>query len=352
MDREASEPPRIFVAANFVMACCWFVDRLPEPGETRIASSLGMEPGGKGLNVAVGTRRLGANVDALIGIGRDTAGQQLRALLQSEGISSGHVHDLAAQSGYGAGFIGAGGQNAIAVFPGANLLLTAQHADAAEADIARADLVYGQFETSIDAVTRTFELAKMHGVRTVLNPSPWRAISPRLLQATSVIIVNEVEAAGLLDLPAGALAGLDAQEVARRLPDLLEGLWSQWGIASEPLLVVTLGEHGAAAFRPGHAPVAVPAFAVRAVDTVGAGDAFAAALCMALCRKTGLRAALPEANAAGAMMASRKGVMDALPTASQLAAQLDDFTRSVSGPADLIAPAASLAQMSPIRLPA
>lgn len=298
--------------------------RLPQAGETLIAHSLSMEPGGKGLNVAIGTRRLGAGVDVLIGIGSDAAGLQLRDLLAAESIGAEHVHALAAQSGYGAGFIGENGQNAIAVFPGPNLLLSAAHADAAESSIARADLVYGQFETSIAAVARTFEIACRHGVRTVLNPSPWQPIAPALLAGTSTILVNEVEVAGLAGLAGALLAGLDAQQVAARLPPHLKDLWAAWKAVPEPLLIVTLGEHGCVAFRPNQAPVAVAGFAVRAVDTVGAGDAFAAAFCMALCRKTDLETALVEANAAGALMASQRGVLAALPTA----AQLDAFQRA------------------------
>jgi ribokinase len=334
MDGETGEgqaPPRIFVAASFVMACCWSVDRLPQPGETRTATALGMEPGGKGFNVAVGTRRLGACVDVLVGVGRDAAGRQLRDVLQVEGIGAEHAHGLSGQSGYGAGLIGENGQNAIAVFPGPNLLLTAAHANAAESDIARAALVYGQFETSLEAVTRSFEIARRHGVRTVLNPSPWRPIPSELLAATSVIVLNEVEAAGLLGLCGGALAGLSASAVAALLKGHLAALWSDWKASGELLLVVTLGEHGCAAFRPRHAPVAVPAFVVEAVDTVGAGDAFASALCMALCRKSflesesDLESALARANAAGALMASQRGVLGVLPTAWQLDARLEAF---------------------------
>lgn len=320
--------PRIFVAANFVMACCWRVPRLPRPGETLQAAALSMEPGGKGLNVAVGARRLGAQVDVLIGVGRDAAAAQLRSVLDAEAIGSAHVHPLAAQSGYGAGLIGEDGQNAIAVFPGPNLLLQARHADAAEADIAQADLVYGQFETSVEAVERSFAIAHRHGVRTVLNPSPWQAISTALLADTSVIVVNEVEAAGLFALfgqPARPLAGLPLDVAAAALAGPLRALWAVWQSAAgvrEPLLVVTLGEQGAIAFRPAHVPLAVPAFAVTAVDTVGAGDAFAAALCVALCRGAELQPALREANAAGAIMAAQHGVLAALPHAGQLSAQL------------------------------
>lgn len=89
-------PPRIFVVANFVMACCWRVSRLPQSGETFVASALSMEPGGKGLNVAIGTHRLGTQVDVMLGIGDDGAGQQLLDLLAAEGLGTSFVHTLGA----------------------------------------------------------------------------------------------------------------------------------------------------------------------------------------------------------------------------------------------------------------
>ena len=78
---------RLFVVANFVMACCWKVPRLPALGETLSATDLSIEPGGKGLNVAVAARRLGVNVDELFGVGNDAAADSQPVLLAKEGIS-------------------------------------------------------------------------------------------------------------------------------------------------------------------------------------------------------------------------------------------------------------------------
>ena len=302
------------------MACCWRVSRLPQPGETFMASALSMEPGGKGLNVAIGTHRLGAEVDVMLGIGADAAGHQLTDLLAWEGLHTRHVHKLGAQSGYGAGMIADNGQNAIAVFPGPNLLLGPQHVDDAEQAIAAAALVYGQFETSVPAVQRAFELAHRHGVPCVLNPSPWQPIPAPLLACTDVIVANEVEAAELLGL-ATPLAGQSRDAVAALLAPLLDGLWACWTrdhAAQSRLLVVTLGAQGCLAFQAGRPALASAAFEVEARDTMGAGDAFASALCLALCHRLDLPTALARANAAGALMASQHGVLDALPDAGRL----------------------------------
>jgi ribokinase len=316
-----SPRPAVFVLGNFVQACCWNVPRLPLPGETLVATGVHIEPGGKGLNVAVCLQRLGAQVSTLIGCGSDAAGEQLLALLQREGVDTTHVHQLAGASGWGSGWIGADGQNAIAVFPGANLLLTAAHVAQAHSAIDAVKLVYGQFETSLPAVEAAFQYAHARGLATVLNPSPWQAPTASLRATTHTLIVNEVEAQGLLAL-AAPLAG-SARDCAQAVARALGLFWAQWPAAQR--LVVTLGASGSLAFERAvtgnywHAN----ALSVQAVDSVGAGDAFASGYCAALLVGRTLPEALQWGNACGAHLASQAGVLGALPGADRLHAMLE-----------------------------
>ncbi|MBL1262253.1 PfkB family carbohydrate kinase [Methylomicrobium sp. RS1] len=304
---------RLVVLGSFIQACCWYVDRLPKPGETFAASSLSVEAGGKGLNVAIGAKRLGADVDVLLGIGRDAAGEALLSLLAKEKLAAGHVWRLAPQSGYGAGLIAADGQNAIAIYPGPNLLVGEAHIASATAAIASADLAYGQLETSIAAVTAFFRLARRSGVDTVLNASPWQDLPQDLFDLTRILIVNELEAGHLLE-SAVPLTG-SPQDSAVLIADRADTLWKRW---SGSLLVVTLGEKGALAFDRNGSVHPAPAFAIKAVDSTGAGDAFASAFCCAYGNRAPLESALQYANAAGAWVASRVGVLEALPTREDL----------------------------------
>ena len=312
---------KMVVLGSFVQACCWKVTQLPTAGETLTASALSIEAGGKGLNVAIGARRLGAEVDVLLGIGQDGAGDNLLQLLQREGISRDYVWRLAPQSGYGAGLIADDGQNAIAVYPGPNLLLTADHVAHAASAIADSGLLYGQLETSLAAVNAAFATARRAGVRTVLNPSPWQPLPPDLLANTDLLMVNEVEAAELLALER-PLSGYSLAECATTLHALLDSFWSRW--AGE-LLVVTLGSLGSLACERRGVIHAVPAFPIKAVDSVGAGDAFASGFCIALCRGAPLDQALRMGNACGALVTSHLGVLDALPEQ----AAIESFLTSV-----------------------
>jgi ribokinase len=309
-----------FVLGNFVQACCWSVPRLPLPGETLVATGVHIEPGGKGLNVAVCLQRLGVQVSTLIGCGSDAPGAQLLELLEREGVNTAHVHRLAGASGWGSGWIGEDGQNAIAVYPGANLLLTPDHVARAHSAIDAAQLVYGQFETSLPAVEAALQYAHARGVTTVLNPSPWQHPSSVVRAHTHTVVVNEMEAQGLLGL-AAALQG-SAQDCAQQISRLLSAFWLQWPGAQR--LVVTLGAVGSLAFERATSQSCsyAPAPSVLAVDTVGAGDAFASGYCAAVLAGASLANALVWGNACGAYLASQAGVLDALPDEKRLHALL------------------------------
>jgi ribokinase len=307
---------RLFVLGSFVQACCWSVARQPKVGETLTASGVTIEAGGKGLNVAICTRRLGADVDIALGVGQDNAANGLLSLLELEGVGVEHVHHLAQQSGYGAGLIGADGQNAIAVYPGPNLLINAQHITLAEKQIKLSNLVYGQFETAISAIQQAFSMAKQHGVLTVLNPSPWQSISDSILQNTDILIVNEVEACDLLKLNSlNFNQGFDqgVQPVIDQLEKATKDFYTHW---QGQYLVVTLGEYGSVAFTAAGKTHYCPAPAITALDTVGAGDAFASGFCIALLEKKALPEALQYGNTCGAIVASKVGVLAALPCKS------------------------------------
>lgn len=321
---EGSRSPSVFVLGSFVQACCWSVPRLPLPGETLVATGIHIEPGGKGLNVAVCLQRLGLQVETLIGCGNDAAGAALMALLEREGVSTAQVKQLASASGWGSGWIAADGQNAIAVYPGANLLLTAEHVEQASNSIVQAQLVYAQFETSFVAVQAAFQLAHAQGVVTVLNPSPWQTPPEALRVCTHTVIVNETEAQGLLSL-ATTLVG-SASDCAQQVAVCLQAFWRDW--PSAECLVVTLGAGGSLGFDRARSSDCwfASAPSIKALDTVGAGDAFASGYCSARLAGQDLPTALRWGNACGSHLASQRGVLAALPNADLLVSLLAEET--------------------------
>ena len=311
---------QVFVVGSYVLACCWYVPRLPQAGESLMATAMKIEPGGKGLNVAVGLARLGCTVSALFGCGRDVAGARLLALLAKEGVEHSAVARFAARSGMGCGLVGPDGENQIAVYAGANLLLTERHALVAADRISSARMVYAQFEAAMPAIERAFRIAAGAGVATVLNPSPWQQPSTVLRETTQVLIVNRLEAQALCGDAGKALS--DPQAMGQ-WHAALDALVQDWPRLTQ--LQITLGADGGVGFVRAPVPEVVwHAFRVTGVaasqvtDTVGAGDAFAAAYIASLVGGCTVPVAMQQAHRCAAHLVNAAGVLESLPSLTQL----------------------------------
>ncbi|WP_269769786.1 ribokinase [Flavisphingomonas formosensis] len=301
---------RIFLMGSLVIACCAKVDRAPEAGESVRATDFVMELGGKGLNVAVAAHRLGVSIDGLFAVGSDRLGSFAREAFAETGLSPKLLVEIEGPTGAGVGLIEAGGDNRIAVFPAANDHLSPAHVEAAADRIADAGILLAQFEIADAPIAAGFALARRAGVQTLLNPSPYRPIAPAILDATDMIVVNETEARAL----AATLGVDDADGLAHAL--------APHGIGT---LVVTRGAEGARFWHHGETD-AQPAFPAEAIDTIGAGDAFIAGLVAALSQGRSVGTALRWGCAAGSIVVTRLGLLDALPSLAELAALTGEGT--------------------------
>ncbi|WP_262852008.1 ribokinase [Mumia quercus] len=242
------------------------VARHPSPGETVLGSDLVRLRGGKGANQALAARRAGAGVTMVGRVGDDGDGEAYRSALAEAGVD---VTFLQTTPGVPTGtaliVVDPTGENAIVVAAGANARLEADDVRSARAALEGADVVLVQLEIGDEAVRAVAEVAATTGTRLVLNASPVRDLPRSLLAQADPVVVNEHEA------QAFGLSGAD------------DGV------------CVTLGGRGAT-----WGGTTVPAPRVAAVDTTGAGDAFAGALASALAAGAGREDALRAAVAAGA----------------------------------------------------
>lgn len=299
--------PKIVVVGSANTDMVVKLPRLPGKGESIIGSDFVMPAGGKGANQAVTAARLGAQVTFVARLGADIFGDRALAGFQSEGIDTGFiVRDPEAPSGVALILVDARGDNMLAVAPGANAHLSPADVDRAEAAIAAADAVVLQMEISEQTVTHALALAAKHHVRTVLNPAPARPLSADMLSMVDVLTPNEHE----VMLLSGDVGG-GVEQAARHLTDM-----------GARTVVVTLGEEGALIVAAGEFARRVPGFAVQAVDTTAAGDAFSGALACALARGDDIGAAVRFANAAGALTVTRMGAQPSLPSAAEVEAFL------------------------------
>ncbi len=294
----SAEPSRqIGVLGSANMDLVVRVVRPPVPGETVFGESVLSVPGGKGLNQAVAAARAGGTVAFIGAVGRDAHGDQLRGLLREEGIGTEHLRRVEAQTGTAHITVDALGQNCIIVVSGANRAVSSDQVP--DAVLAGLGWLVTQLELDQDAVASVLARAHALGVRTVLTPAPARPLSPELLRSVDLLVPNELEAC--------TIAGLDdpiaaARELSRTCPDV----------------VVTLGSEGSVWATDGAVAERVPAPAVRAVDTTGAGDTFVGALVAALAEGCAMPDALRFATAAASIAVTRPGATSSMPTRAEI----------------------------------
>jgi ribokinase len=272
------------------------VPRLPAPGETVIGGRFQRAPGGKGGNQAVAAARLGGRTWLVGCVGDDDLGRQAREELRQAGVDTSLLGTGRAPTGVAAVLVDPGGENAIAVASGANDELDPETVRAALASIpARDAVVLACLEVPDPAVLAAAGSAAARGWPLVLNPAPARPLPPALLGRCAVLTPNRHE-----------VAGLGPASVA----DLLA--------AGAGAVVVTRGAEGADLYRAGRPVAHQPPFAVRAVDTTGAGDAFSAALAWALAGGRALEEAVRLAAATAALSTRAVGARASLPDRATL----------------------------------
>ncbi len=256
------------------------LDVLPKAGETVTGGTYSALPGGKGANVAVAARRLGAETEIVAVVGNDDYAVQALVNLDAEGVYLDAVKKVDAHTGLAFISVAAGGENQIAVASGANAAFTPEHLPKLCSDV-----LITQFEIPINVIEAALDGYKGY---VAVNASPVCDGVNAILQRADLIIVNEGEAARY-DLSGHA-----------------------------GLIAVTLGAKGAELRRAGQViAVALPP-KVDVVDTTGAGDAFAAALTVALAEGQSEQDALDFACAVGALTTTRLGTQTASPRRAEV----------------------------------
>ncbi|KZB84930.1 ribokinase [Amycolatopsis regifaucium] len=267
------------------------VDRRPAGGETVLGGDTVLSPGGKGANTAVAAARLGADVALLGAVGDDPYGELLERSLAESGVHTGRLRTSERPTGIAYITVTPDGENSILVSPGANSSVRPE-----DVDLDGAEIVVLSLEIPLETVEHAVAKAAEAGVRTLLNLSPAAELSAETLQNLDVLLVNEHEAAFLL--------GGEAN-----FPKLLD--------LGPKAAVVTLGAKGAAVVTAdGVVEVASPK--VDAVDTTGAGDAFAGALATSLAKGEELADAARRAVKVAAITVTRQGAQPSYPKASEL----------------------------------
>ncbi|MBT2513459.1 ribokinase [Arthrobacter sp. ISL-30] len=255
--------PALTVVGSINLDITATAERLPSPGETIGGAVLRQQPGGKGANQAVAAARLAGRSRMVGAVGNDDAGRHLLEAMAAAGVDTRDVARVDAATGTALVLVDRDGENQIVVCPGANGEVSVSGVAFAEDEAVLCQLEVDQ-AVVLDAARATRGYF-------VLNAAPAAPLIPELLERCDLVIVNETE--------------------YELIPELKEAR----------LVAVTYGKDGAAIYEQGQRVAEAPGVPVSDVaNTIGAGDAFCAALVLALRSELDYGSALAVANAVGA----------------------------------------------------
>jgi 5-dehydro-2-deoxygluconokinase len=161
--------------------------------------------------------------------------------------------------------------------------------------------------------------SRRHSHPTVLDldyrPTFWDS-QKAARDATRIALANATVAIGNLDEVEMAVDSRDPHVAASRLLEL-----------GAEIAVVKLGPMGVLA-KTRDEVVEVPTVLVEVLNGLGAGDAFGGAFCHGLLAAWSLEKTIRFANAAGAIVASRLGCSDAMPTFDEIEVLIEGANRA------------------------
>ena len=267
------------------------LDHLPAAGETLAADGFVSMLGGKGANQSIAIARAGGSVHHIGAVG--AAGLALLPIFEAAGIATDRIARLPGAQGHAIVMVDEkSGENQIILMQGSNLEVTPAQLDEALAAAQPGDWALAQNETNL--VDSWLRRASEKGLKICYSAAPFMPdITAGLLAITDLLIVNEGEAAALC--------------AHQNCPPEALGLTH---------LVITKGAAGAD-YIGTDGRFSLPAPKVTPVDSTGAGDTFLGFMLASLDRGLAVRAAMELAIKASALMVTRHGTAEAIPSLAE-----------------------------------
>jgi 2-dehydro-3-deoxygluconokinase len=287
--------------------------------DLRTANQFTRFPGGADLNVAVGLTRLGVRTSWASVLGEDAHGDYLTDAIDQLGITP-QVRRAAGPTALM--FKAGGGDGDPEVLQVRHETAFAQHADVLlTADVLAFDgidhlhltgIVLGISPAARAAALTLLDAALDAGLSVSFDPNLRLNLWPDQQEMRTMI--NTVAARATVVMPGLAEGRLltGANE-----PDDIAQFYLQHGVHD---VVIKLGAAGARGWTADGENAQSRSFTVTPIDTVGAGDGFAAGYLAALLAGAGLQQRLDQAAAVGALVTTRRGDLTAMPTRAEVEA--------------------------------
>jgi ribokinase len=281
-------------------------EKIPLIGETVLGNDFKIYPGGKGANQAVAIARLGYPVRMIGRVGTDSFGRDALEHLKSAGVGVELVGRSDGPSGIAVICVSAKGENSIIVTPGANATLTPSTLDEHIQVIRGASAVLAQLEIPIETVEYLGELCAQEGVPFLLDPAPAAVLPDSLFSHITWFTPNQVEAAFYAN---GHAAGTQFKTSAVADELLHKGVRG---------IVLKMGDDGVSVSTREGDLQAIPAYAVRAIDTTAAGDAFNGGFAVGLAKGMSPIESARFASAVAGISVTRRGAQASMPTIKEV----------------------------------
>jgi sugar/nucleoside kinase (ribokinase family) len=312
-------PVRLVFAGEAIVDLLMWVPALPERGGDMLAESSSVQVGG-GFNIMAAAARQGLPVVYAGGHGTGPWGDKVRAALAAEGITVLRPPDPDADTGFDVALVEAGGERTFVTSLGAESLREPAVWDPVRVRAGDAVYVsgYGLVAPESGAILGAWAAGLPAEVLLFVDPGPLIADIP---DAVLGPVLSRCDWWSCNQREAALLTGAsDPVEAARHLA----------GRTGRAGVIVRSGRSGCVlALRAPGPDVSlslVPAPAVVAVDTTGAGDAHAGVFLAGLAAGLPPGAAASRANAAAALVVTRPG-----PAVAPSRAELDAFLAADGG---------------------
>jgi sugar/nucleoside kinase (ribokinase family) len=276
---------------------------VPElPGQDRkvMGDLVGSMPGGPAGNFACAASRLGLHVTAVAEVGDDPAGQLIIEDFASYGVDTSLIRVRPeGKTCFTIIFVPPNGEKAIVIVP---TFLPEYPSEQLREVLPQTRLMYLMPQNHAEFF-RLAGLAHEYGCEVMIDVEPTvGADRERMYEILARVDIASFNQFGFT-AATGAAPSLEAAK------ELLEH--------GPHTVVVTLGAQGALMVTP-HEAIIQPGFAVRPVDTTGAGDTFNAAFVHATIAGMPAAERLRFANAAGALAVTGMGPRGTLPTVEEV----------------------------------
>lgn len=265
--------------------------------ETVFANQYFVVAGGKGLNASIALSKSGSHVYLAGNIGND--GEVLQKTLDKYHVDTTYLNHIDQPNGHAIIQVDQKGENAIFIYGGSNQAITTEYIDEVLSHFQPNDLIVLQNEINNQHYLIT--QAKKHGLTILLNPSPFnQTVLTYPLDLVDYIFINEVEGHGFTN-----------ESEPERILDKLKEMYPNTKI------VLTLGSKGAY-YQDNANRIFSPAYKVKAIDTVGAGDTFMGYFCYGLANSLPIEETLKIASQAASITCTKQGAADSIPTLQQV----------------------------------